>query len=74
MGNVSGDDHRDWINARRRAGARPKTIANYRGLLAAILKSAVRKGLISRSPCEGVKLPPVDDDTESDEDKTFLSE
>lgn len=74
VGNLTGDDDRDGINAGRRAGASPKTIANYHGLLAAILKSAVRKGLIGRNLCEGVKLPPVDDDTESDEDKTFLSE
>ena len=30
--NVTGDDDRDWIVARRRAGASPKTIANYHGL------------------------------------------
>ena len=31
--NMTADDDRDWINARRRAGASPKTIANYHGLL-----------------------------------------
>jgi integrase len=41
--NVTSDDDRDWINARRRAGSSPKTIANYRGLLSAIFKSAVAK-------------------------------
>jgi integrase len=51
------DDDRDWINARRRAGASAKTIANYHGLLAAILKDAVRKGLIASNPCDGVRLP-----------------
>jgi integrase len=39
-----------------------------------VLKSAVEKGLIGRNPCEGVKLPPTDDDTEDDEDKVFLTE
>jgi integrase len=72
--NLTSDDDRDWIVARRKAGASPKTIANYHGLLAAVLKSAVEKGLIGRNPCEGVKLPPTDDDTEDDEDKVFLTE
>jgi integrase len=72
--NVTSDDDRDWIVARRRAGASPKTIANYHGLLAAMFKSAVEKGLITRNPCAGVKLPPVDDDIEDDDDKVFLTE
>jgi integrase len=72
--NVTGDDERDWIVARRRAGASPKTIANYHGLLSAVFKSAVEKRLITRNPCEGVKLPPIDDDTEDDNDKVFLTE
>src|SRR4051795_7209754 len=74
MENVTSDDDRDWIVARRKAGASPKTIANYHGLLAAVFKSAVEKGLIARNPCEGVKLPPIDDDTEDDDDKVFLTE
>jgi integrase len=72
--NLTTDDDQDWIVARRRAGASPKTISNYHGLLSAIMKSAVAKALISRNPCEGVKLPPLDDGTEEDEDKIFLTE
>src|SRR3954470_6938217 len=72
--NVTSDDDRDWIVSRRKAGASPKTIANYHGLLSAVFKSAVEKDLIRRSPCEGVKLPPIDDDTEDDADKVFLTE
>ncbi len=72
--NVISDDDRDWIVGRRKAGTSPKTIANYHGLLSAIFKSAVQKGLIPRNPCEGVKLPPLDDDTEGDDDMVFLSE
>lgn len=72
--NVTSDDDRDWIVARRKAGASPKTIANYHGLLSAVFKSAVEKGLITRNPCDGVKLAPIDDDTEDDEDKVFLTE
>ena len=65
--NVTGDD-RDWIVSRRKAGTSPKTIANYHGLLSALFKSAVAKGLVTKNPCEGVKLPPLDDDTEADDD------
>jgi integrase len=72
--NVTADDDADWVNARRRAGTSPKTIANYHGLLFAIFKSAVGKELITRNPCEGTRLPPVDDDTEDDEEKVFLTE
>jgi integrase len=72
--NVTSDDDRDWIVARRKAGASPKTIANYHGLLAAVFSSAVEKGLITRNPCQGVKLPRLDDDTEDDDDKVFLTE
>jgi integrase len=72
--NLTGEDDRDWIVARRKAGASPKTIANYHGLLSAVLKSAVDQGLIARNPCAGVKLPPIDDDTEDDDDKVFLTE
>lgn len=37
--------------------------------------TVVEKGLITRDPCESVKLlPPIDDDTEDDQDKVFLTE
>ena len=72
--NVTSDDDQDWIVMRRKAGASPKTIANEHGLLSAIFKSAVKKGLILRNPCEDVKLPALDDSTETDDDKTFLTE
>jgi integrase len=39
-----------------------------------VFKSAVEKELIARNPCEGVKLPPIDDDTEDEDDKVFLTE
>ncbi len=72
--NVTGDDDRDWVVSRRKAGMSPKTIANYHGLLSALFKSAISKGLITRNPCEGVKLPPLDDDSEADDDMVFLTE
>ena len=52
--NLTSDDDRDWIVARRKAGASPKTIANYHGLLAAVFNSALEKGLITSNPCQGV--------------------
>jgi integrase len=72
--NVTTDDDQDWIVTRRKAGSSPKTIANEHGLLSAVFKSAVKKGLIPSNPCEGVKLPATDDDTEGDDDKAFLTE
>jgi hypothetical protein len=40
------DSHvKRWVNARETAGAAPKTIANYHGLLFAIMAAAVRRGL-----------------------------
>ena len=69
----SSDDDRDWINARRRAGASPKTIANYHGLLAAIFKDAAHKGLVVKNPCEGVRLP-TQESAEDDGDRQFLTE
>jgi integrase len=72
--NISTNDDKDWINTRRRAGASPKTIANYHGLLYAMLKDATRQGLRANNPCDGVKLPVREDDTEDDNEKVFLTE
>jgi hypothetical protein len=38
--NVTSDDDRDWIVARRKAATSPKTIANYHGLLSTMVKSS----------------------------------
>lgn len=72
--NLSSDDDRDWVVARRRAGASPKTIANYHGLLSAVMASAVEKDLIRRNPCSGVRLPAIEDDIDNDDEKVFLTE
>jgi integrase len=72
--NLTTNDDKDWILARRAAGASPKTIANYHGLLYAVCREAVRDGLRPNNPCEGVKLPPRDDDLDDDDDKVFLTE
>lgn len=48
-----------WIIARRARpiGGKAKTITNLHGLLAAIFKTAVRRGLRPDNPCEGHRLP-----------------
>jgi integrase len=46
-----------WVRWMRAEGRAPKTIANYHGLLFAICAYAVRKGLLSRNPCEDTQLP-----------------
>jgi hypothetical protein len=70
--NVTPDDDRELINARLRAGASPKTIANYHGLFSAIFRDAQDKEFIARNLCAGVKLPARDDDIDDDEDKLLL--
>jgi integrase len=35
----------------------PKTIANKHGLLSATFETCIRRGLIERNPCKGVRLP-----------------
>jgi integrase len=53
-----------WVNFRRTqpTGSSSKTIKNRHGLLAAILKTAVRRGLRPDNPCEGHRLPGWDSD------------
>jgi site-specific recombinase XerC len=72
--NLTANDDRDWIVSCGRAGMSPKTIANYHGLLFAIMRQSVRDGPRPINPCEGVKLPRRDDDIDDDEDKVFLTE
>jgi integrase len=46
-----------WVRAMLDAGAAPKTIANYHGLLYAILGYGVRKGVLVANPCADTQLP-----------------
>ncbi|MCW2609819.1 MAG: hypothetical protein JWM15_1065, partial [Cryptosporangiaceae bacterium] len=56
-------------------GARPKTIANYHGLLYMILAAAVRAGLRPGNPCAGTRLPDrYSPDATGDRDAVFLTE
>jgi hypothetical protein len=66
---------RRWVNARETAGARPKTIANYHGLLYMILAAAVRAGLRPGNPCAGTRLPDrYSPDATGNRDAVFLTE
>ncbi len=64
-----------WINARENAGASPKTIANWHGLLFQVLQRAVDDGLRPKNPCTltGRALPKRDA-YRTEEDKVFLTE
>ena len=66
---------RRWVNARETLGARPKTIANYHGLLFMVMASAVRVGLRPGNPCTGTRLPDrYSPDADGDGDAVFLTE
>ncbi|HEU0130944.1 MAG TPA: site-specific integrase [Mycobacteriales bacterium] len=73
---LSADDVRRLVNAREAAGAAPKTISNYHGLLSAIMGYAVERNLRADNPCRGARLPKstglVDED--GSETITFLTE
>ena len=75
VANVEEVHVRRWVNAREAAGARPKTIANYHGLLYMILAAAVRAGLRPGNPCAGTRLPDrYSPDATGDRDAVFLTE
>lgn len=75
IGNLQDVHVRRWVNAREAAGARPKTIANYHGLLYMIMASAVRSGLRPGNPCAGTRLPDrYSPDADGDGDVVFLTE
>lgn len=70
---------RRWVNARESAGGRPKTIANYHGLLFMVLASASRAGLRVGNPCKGTRLPDrhspdADADADGGGEVVFLTE
>jgi integrase len=67
-------DIRRWVNQREAAGAAPKTIGNYHGLMFGIMAHAVRKGLRADNPCADTKLPRADDDADTDDEMVFLTE
>lgn len=46
-----------WVNAMGEAGAKTGTMQNKHGFLSGALKRAVKDGLLTANPCDGVKLP-----------------
>lgn len=47
---------RKWVNDQA-AKVSGKTIGNRHGLVSAVMKAAVRDGLVASNPCEGIRLP-----------------
>jgi integrase len=54
---VTHDHIIEWIKWMQGRDKGPKTIALQHGLLSATMETAERKGLITRNPCKGVRLP-----------------
>jgi integrase len=46
-----------WVSAMAESGARTGTMQNKHGFLSGALRQAVKDGLLSVNPCEGVRLP-----------------
>lgn len=54
---VTQDDIIDWIKWMQGRGMSPKTIADKHGLLSSAMETAVRRDIIPKNPCKGVRLP-----------------
>lgn len=54
---VTHDHVIDWIKWMQGRDKGPKTIGTQHGLLSAAMETAVRRGVIERNPCKGVRLP-----------------
>lgn len=59
-----------WVKGLSVAGVAPKSIKNMHELLSAATKTAELLGYISRNPCRGVPLPPVE---RAEDDALFLT-
>lgn len=59
-GTITRRQIRDWVNTAHADGAAPKSIANWHGLLSAVMATAVDEGLRADNPCKGVRLPERD--------------
>jgi integrase len=64
-----------WINELEAEGRKPKTIANYHGLLFQIMDAAVRHEppLRSGNPCKDTRLPRRDTGDEVHDEMVFLT-
>jgi integrase len=54
---ITHDSIIQWIKWMQARDLSPKTIANKHGLLSATFETCIRRGLIERNPCKGVRLP-----------------
>lgn len=54
---VTHDHVIEWIRWMQDRGKGPKTISTQHGLLSASMETAVRRGILERNPCKGVRLP-----------------
>jgi len=57
LSSIQPRDVRSWIAEASRQGVAPNTIRAISSTLGRIVKTAVRDGLIGRSPCDGVEMP-----------------
>lgn len=54
-----------WVRSLSKEGLAPKTIHNIHGLLSAAMKTAETLQYISRNPCRGIQLPPLEQSEDS---------
>jgi integrase len=59
IGSLSPADAQGLVNAWVRSGAAARTVRRQYGTLRAVCNFAIERDLIVRSPCRGIKLPPV---------------
>lgn len=67
------EDVRRWVRELTKAGLSPKSVANHHALVFAAFKDAVNDGLVSRNPCDGVRLPRRDHRTDANDEACFLT-
>jgi integrase len=58
LGRITAMDVRAWIAELSSSGLSPSTVRKAYGVLSRVLNAAVECGLVTRSPCVGVKPPP----------------
>ncbi len=59
-GQITRKHVKGWVNSMQAAGVAPKSIANYHGLLSAIMNTCIDDEVRTTNPCKGVRLPERD--------------
>ena len=59
-----------WVKSMAAKGLAPKTIHNIHGLISAAMNTAEMLGYITRNPCRGVQLPPIE---KAEDEAMFLT-